>query len=498
MASGDRRISELPAATSLQDNDLLVLQQNDEPKSLSGQVLVSELLKRLDGHGGIRSWELTGSDGRKDIYTITFADGSAKTLTVTNGEKGDKGDPSYVWIRYASEEPTEASHAMSTVPDDWIGIYTGFSAAAPTDWKDYTWARFRGEKGDSIKGDPGATPQLQMGMVSSVSYDEPASATIAGTPENPILNLRIPMGRPGADGEYASDWNENDSGNPGHVLNRTHYEVSPKLHVFGSEVPIKSGNNSISLPDGITMEYGVVYDISLDGITYRSRCQDIVAVLDAHVPAVGNLYLLNRQFENTGEPFALYIFDAGTATLYAPDHAGKTVTFDVYQAETVKKLDNKFLEADWTATKTVRGISGPVLDGSLAFTGSSLVYSKMAGAGLVKDGRYTVTWGGTDYECICFADRDGALYLGDGALAGEPQGEIVPFCFVSFGGTSSIVYKSTADTETIQASIVGHRDESLEKLPEEFLPDIILTSQNGGRFKLLVSNTGTVSSTKIN
>lgn len=41
----------------------------------------------------VASIEKTGTNGLVDTYTITFLDGSTQTYTVTNGEKGDKGDP---------------------------------------------------------------------------------------------------------------------------------------------------------------------------------------------------------------------------------------------------------------------------------------------------------------------------------------------------------------------------------------------------------------------
>lgn len=53
------------------------------------------------------------------------------------------------------------------------------------------------ENGD-FKGDPGSigpTPKFSIGNVNTVESTEPASATITGTPENPVLNLNIPRGR---------------------------------------------------------------------------------------------------------------------------------------------------------------------------------------------------------------------------------------------------------------------------------------------------------------
>lgn len=91
----------------------------------------------------------TGTSGLVDTYTISYNDGTSDTLTVTNGEKGDKGDNSYVWIKYASQEPTESSHSIGDIPDDWIGIYSGNSSTAPTGWEQYKWFQIKGEKGDA-------------------------------------------------------------------------------------------------------------------------------------------------------------------------------------------------------------------------------------------------------------------------------------------------------------------------------------------------------------
>jgi hypothetical protein len=53
----------------------------------------------------------------------------------------------------------------------------------------------KGDKGD--KGDTGATPDIQIGTVETLPAESPATASIGGTPENPILNLGIPQGKDG-------------------------------------------------------------------------------------------------------------------------------------------------------------------------------------------------------------------------------------------------------------------------------------------------------------
>ena len=64
-----------------------------------------------------------------------------------------------------------------------------------------------GEKGDpGDKGDPGptgATPDIQIGTVQTLEPGQQATASMSGTPENPLLNLGIPKGEKGDPGEDA-------------------------------------------------------------------------------------------------------------------------------------------------------------------------------------------------------------------------------------------------------------------------------------------------------
>ena len=179
----DKAIGELIAAEKVNQSDLFVLEQDGAAKKLTGQILENWLLAMAQGHGGIHSIDKVGASGLVDTYRITLADtsyfdfpvtngksitgvkksgtaglvdtytiryndGSTSTFTVTNGAKGDKGDNAYVWIKYASQEPTESSHSMGDIPDDWIGIYSGNASTAPTDWQQYKWFKHKGEKGD--------------------------------------------------------------------------------------------------------------------------------------------------------------------------------------------------------------------------------------------------------------------------------------------------------------------------------------------------------------
>lgn len=87
----DKSIEELNPASTINANDSFVLSQNGAAMRLTGQVLINWLTKMADGHGGISSIAKTGTSGVVDTYTITLADTTTSTFTVTNGAKGDPG-----------------------------------------------------------------------------------------------------------------------------------------------------------------------------------------------------------------------------------------------------------------------------------------------------------------------------------------------------------------------------------------------------------------------
>lgn len=223
----DKAISELVAAEQITASDVFVLEQSGTAKKLTGQVLLNWLTKAADGHGGIKSIEKigtnvladtyritladtttfdfvvtngrgvssiskTGTSGLVDTYRISYNDGSSGTFTVTNGAKGDKGDNAYIWIKYASQQPTASSHSFGDVPDDWIGIYSGTSSTAPTDWQQYKWFEIKGEKGD--KGDAATLVSSQItyqaGTSGTVIPSGSWSTTIPSVPQGQFLWTR--------------------------------------------------------------------------------------------------------------------------------------------------------------------------------------------------------------------------------------------------------------------------------------------------------------------
>lgn len=105
-------------------------------------------IKVTNGRGIVKN-DFVSTSGLVKTYRITYNDGTTQDYKVADGAKGDKGDNTYTWRRYASQEPTEESHNFGTLPDAWEGIYTGPLSVAPTDWTLYDWYKIKGEKGDT-------------------------------------------------------------------------------------------------------------------------------------------------------------------------------------------------------------------------------------------------------------------------------------------------------------------------------------------------------------
>lgn len=168
----DKAISQLNAATAVTSVDLFVLEQSGEAKKLTGQILENWLVSFADGHGGVQSFAKISSSGTNpviDVWRMTYADETYTDISITNGIKGDTGDQTYVWIRYAHTYPTSDSD-MGTSPDEWIGIYSGTSTTAPTHYPDYTWYQF--------KGDTGATGAAATITAATIGYQQSDSGSV--------------------------------------------------------------------------------------------------------------------------------------------------------------------------------------------------------------------------------------------------------------------------------------------------------------------------------
>ena len=78
------------------------------------------------------------------VHTFDVMDGT----NGSDGADGADGTDAYCHIRWAANQPTQDSD-MSTTPNDYMGVYTGSSATAPTTYTSYQWVKVKGETGSA-------------------------------------------------------------------------------------------------------------------------------------------------------------------------------------------------------------------------------------------------------------------------------------------------------------------------------------------------------------
>lgn len=284
----DKAISELVAAEQIKSTDMFVLEQDGTAKRLQGQTLLNWLTAAADGHGGISNIAKTGTDGLVDTYTITLADTTTKTFTVTNGNgltafeklstvglvdtyrftrsddtyftfavangaKGDTGEASHVWIKYASQQPTASSHSMGDLPDAWMGVYSGTAAEAPDDWQQYTWYQIKGEKGDTGAAATvtGTTVEYMISDSGTIVPSGSWSTTIPTVPQGKYLWTRV-----------TTTFN---TGSPAvsYSVTRMGIDGTGSVSTVNDKSPDESGNVALTAAD-IATSGGVSVEAKLD------------------------------------------------------------------------------------------------------------------------------------------------------------------------------------------------------------------------------------------
>jgi len=122
-----------------------------------------------DGISATHSWEGT-------VLTMTSASGTSKVDL--QGPKGDDGISPHIYL-----EQIDGGHRI-TIEDAF-------------ERKEFVIKN----GSDGRDGDNGATPELKIGTVTTVSYGGEAKATITGTADKPVLNLWLPSGPAGSSSE---------------------------------------------------------------------------------------------------------------------------------------------------------------------------------------------------------------------------------------------------------------------------------------------------------
>lgn len=202
----DRPINKLPAASTVYDSDLFVLDQNGIAKKMTGEMFRKYFLKVAGGHGGVSSIAKVSSAGLVDTYRITYADGTTSEFYVQNGTNAE------IDIKYAASTSDWVNNG------EWSDRIPTYNAVDK-----YLWAQITITNGLDITRTEGV-----VGVYGEDAYESAKKGGFEGTKEE--FDKKLAEGLVSEkriielieENAPAPDWIANE-GEPGHIRNRTHY-----------------------------------------------------------------------------------------------------------------------------------------------------------------------------------------------------------------------------------------------------------------------------------
>ena len=189
-----------------------------------------------------------GANG-KSAYELAVENGFEGTLEQWLASlRGQTGDNGYTHIKYANSMPDHDADILQTGTGDYIGIYTGTSATAPTSYTAYNWFK--------IKGD---TP--------SISFDSEGYIIIDGT------NTGISIFTAAMEKDFT--YNQSTLSNyeylvkQGNALGNTN-SINTRVSLW-FEYKFKAGTTFKCVGDDTHYKYG--FSVSSDGEHFDARTQ---------------------------------------------------------------------------------------------------------------------------------------------------------------------------------------------------------------------------------
>lgn len=318
----------------------------------------------------------------------------------------------------------------------------------------------------------------------------------------------------GGSGMGGADWNAAE-GEPGHVLNRTHWEE------YGARVEIvpetthvlqNSDTTTLQTPFGITL--GKTYIVNWNGAEYKCEPYTVLIGGVHKATALGDNSHFANDFPAAGEPFGIMEIDEKTASadgfggvrvfIHPKDadpsgHYEYTISI-AEVSDVVHKLDPKFLPdgvpyiAKGTKA-TVVSECQPAYDEEEGLFIISGVPAPLAAGQAI-----TVNWNGVKYDCVLedmSTMAPGAVAFGNTAAIGlGSSGEDLPFTGMwatedSIGAIALLaVDGSTELTVEITGVFTTARKLDVRCLPEEAVTDILIVKPTDGSMSA-ATHTGT-------
>lgn len=262
------------------------------------------------------------------IDAVDTATNSARVVSTGITLKGAPGDPGLkanVWIKYASQEPTETSHTFGDIPDAWMGVATGYTDTAPTDWKAYKWNKVLGREGPE-----GKPPQhFWTGTV----------LTIISSSGTSSADLRGDRGIPGkiqSINGYEPDPITGDMTlGAGHKIETAYQLLMDAPVSFQTSISIINGLGSAQIVTGRTYH-----------VTWGSDLYACMAQMFGGSVCLGNLGFFGGT--DTGEPFAFEVTGDNYCTVTKSNSNRQTINIKIELPESsqVIRIAKEYMPED--------------------------------------------------------------------------------------------------------------------------------------------------------
>lgn len=185
----------------------------------------------------------------------------------------------------------------------------------------------------------------------------------------------------GGDGNHApADWNAK-AGEPGHVLNRTHW-VEDRIGEVLPECQLIPGDEAFSYPITPELINGEKYTVVWNGVGYECTALKIEGTF-----ALGNLGVMDESLEATEDPFVVLIIP-GYMLQAMPLDGSTSVTLAIRGViETVHKLAEKFVPNYYTK---IVNVEADIQNDVVTPTSADVSYSDLKK--YVNENRRLVVW----------------------------------------------------------------------------------------------------------
>ena len=335
-----------------------------------------------------------------------------------------------------------------------------------------------GAKGD--KGDPFTYADFTAEQLAALKGEKGDKGDIG--PQG----IQGPKGDKG-DSAAIPDLAQNDPTQPDYVKNRTHYTENGIVWIL-PECSLTLADDGFPILREFNITIGNRYKVFIDGTEYEGTCVDGSAFAE---DLTGIPLLTNDGVDfTTGDNIIFMIIclppegveETGAYGAYMGIANGATVTLAIGEdSEVVHKLDNKYIDAEWMATRAPVPVT--IYEDTLSILASCCrSYGSLERVPFIlKDNTtYIVEWDGTSYECKPPIEL-GVLCIGNVSILNNEYPDTgEPFIYIDTHKTGSEEFGdpfaqwwTTTDYKRNDVNVkVSEVKQEPVKIPKEFLLEV--------------------------